>query len=103
MPRITSDLDETVRQLEELHRPRREQIARDQEALRAIVAGLGVPWGEDEEPIPGPSRRRPDEPRRPAQPGAFDAPELPRPREGHAYGPAVEAKLREEALRKGGW
>ena len=102
--RVSESLDETVRQLDEINRGRREQIARDREALSAIVANLGVPWADEEDTAPGPSRRRPDEsrPARP-RPGAFDEPDLPHPRENHPFGPEVRRRLTEAALEKGGW
>jgi len=95
---IGDAIESTIAALDELHRPIREQRARDFEALRAIVARLDQPFGpvvdESETPIPDRPRERVAPPaRRPAERG-WGEPE---------WAPLERARLAREALERGGW
>ena len=108
-PSISSQLDETIAQLDRLHQPARERRARDFEALQAIVAVLGQPFDpslEDETPELGRGLgpRYPQPQTAPSGGGALPFGfELPtRTTLGGDFGPAVRRRLIADAIDKGG-
>lgn len=103
MPSISSALDETIAQLEALHKARREREAGTLELLRLAVARLDVvtPGVTDDEPPPRHERR--PEGGAGASPYPTSMPFVPLPVGSKPFGSAVRAKLTAEALAKGGW
>lgn len=107
MPKISDQLDQTIRELEQLHQPGREFKAAMFAELQAAVSRLDdvPPPLEDDEPAPMARPRRPAE--QPSIPADGTLPfgvELPsRTTHGGPFGPAVRRRLIAEALEKGGW
>ncbi|NJD28873.1 MAG: hypothetical protein FIA92_11325 [Chloroflexi bacterium] len=100
--RSTSSVDETLAQLDALHRPLAERRAAARVDLDRMVAALSVssePWAEAadaERPTPS-ARRRAGTVAQGREPDQFVA--LPeRTTHGGPFGPAVRAKLIAEAL-----
>ena len=103
MTTISSSIDETIAQLDALNERTTARKRADFAALGAIVGNLSTPWDPDIEDVVIDSRPRPDRPTRRESPPDQDEPHLPPTRDGHAWGPAVRAKLTAEARSGGSW
>ncbi|MCU0250229.1 MAG: hypothetical protein MUE61_08480 [Vicinamibacterales bacterium] len=99
-PSISSALEETIAQLDRLHGQPSERMRTAKRDLDALVATLGhssVPWGGDPADDPMGAWRPAMAPR--AEPRPYVS--LPeRTTHGGPFGPAVRAKLIEEALAR---
>jgi hypothetical protein len=101
-PSISSAADETLAQLDALHRPQQAERLRHREAMAEMVSRLGEssePWRDDEPFNPAPTVKGQPSPGRPAREEPTPFVPLPeRTTHGGPFGPKVRAKLIAEAL-----
>lgn len=98
-PSISSAVEETLAQLDALHRPLQTERLRHREAMAGMVSRLGEssePWRDDEPFNPTATLKGSAQPERPREVPFVPLPE--RTTHGGPFGPKVRAKLIAEAL-----